>query len=96
MIGRIYIKYLQDNPGRWENSVQFLMFEALKKECGEWSFMKWDQTNKKIQRTAYRADASARLCPGEELTPYVLPMRQYKWKYIKTPGGKIRGFPCEA
>lgn len=31
----ILVKYLQDNPGRWENSVQFLMFEALKKGCGE-------------------------------------------------------------
>lgn len=34
-LSAILVKYLQDNPGRWENSVQFLMFEALKKSCGK-------------------------------------------------------------
>ena len=34
-IAAILVKYLQDNPGRWDKSVQFLMFEALKKACGE-------------------------------------------------------------
>lgn len=34
-ISAILEKYLKDNPGRWEKSVQFLMFEALKKACNE-------------------------------------------------------------
>ena len=34
-ISAILVKYLQDNPGRWDKSVQFLMFEALMKGCGQ-------------------------------------------------------------
>jgi len=34
-LSAILVKYLQNNPGRWEKSVQFLMFEALKKSCGK-------------------------------------------------------------
>ncbi len=33
-ISAMLVKYLQDNPGRWEKSVQFLMFEALTQGCG--------------------------------------------------------------
>ena len=32
-LSAILNKYLEDNPGRWEKSTQFLMFEALRKAC---------------------------------------------------------------
>ena len=32
-VSAILTKYLQDNPGRWDKSVQILMFEALLAEC---------------------------------------------------------------
>lgn len=34
-ITAILVKYLKDNPGRWDKSVQFLMFWALQKACVE-------------------------------------------------------------
>ena len=39
-ITAILVKYLEDNAVRWDKSVQFLMFEALKKACGEQSLSK--------------------------------------------------------